>query len=118
MTNEICKKMNPKCILITCCSSPCEDLKWRIESKLRQISYEALYQFYKGHIDNKKTCPICNREDIILRNNYELIEVKCTFCNRVFVYHMGHKNEWFLNSIGISPLIKNKGQYNKWNNAV
>ena len=117
MSNEICQDINPDCIVIACCSKPCDSLKWRIESKLMRIGSRDLFNFYEVHILNTKTCPRCNREEIILRTNYGSIEIKCTFCERIFVYHMDHNNEWFINSVGISRLSKSIGHYNKWSNV-
>jgi len=93
MAIEICQDMNPNCIVITCCTKPCDSLKWRIESKLMGIGSRDLFNFYITHILNKQTCPRCNREEIypVIYNRYS---IECSFCKRIFVFEATHTNRW------------------------
>lgn len=114
MANEICKEINPECLLISCCSSPCELLYNRITEKLRWVGMKDLYEFFQGHILNKKTCPRCNRKEIQIIS-FSLIAVRCTFCDKVYEFHLNHNNLWFIDKIYNATYIEKDGEYSTWN---
>ncbi len=105
----VCDIFNPECIIISCCSEPCDSLhRFHWDKYPTGIMLQDMYDLYLKHILEHWNCPICNRTKIQFQARLD-IQVRCNFCDKVFEFHLDHNNDYFLNRTYDSEnLVKSK----------
>lgn len=98
MSNYLCLKTNPTCLLIAHCSTKCNEVEYLIDQYRQDSQRDFPKTFNK--IKEMRVCPICKGEDFYFdykkMRHYHYISTECLYCNTHFgiereLYHKEHK---------------------------
>ena len=92
MIRDICKKLNPECLIINSCNKICKEVKEHITHEVNIINIKIEGRFKRLQFKHEE-CPYCQSQDILSNcltygERYRDRDyILCSFCNTLFAFN-------------------------------